>query len=388
MFNSSIENCQPEQETGSDMQPIEPPSSHHSTKPLVVGSTDTVGEIGGINRVHHLNFLNNNLPDKCANLIIADPPYFEVKGAFDFVWKDMKEYLQDVEKWAKECKRLLADNGTLFWYGHARNIAYAQVIFDMHFNLINNLVWNKGDFMGLEESEGLRSFAPCTERILMYGARTETYHTELGLINNDFENYLPIRNWIKSEREKIPHSLIYLNKHIFGYDNGKDGVAGNKLSPFKANWQFPDKENYNKIKDWCFKNNYDAFQKPYEELRAEYELLRKEYEELKVKYEDMRRPFQNYFKLKEVLDFSNEATKTGAKYDHDTVKPETLTRALIMTCSRPNDLVVVPFAGSGTEVAMSVKEGRRAIGFDIESKYVEMSNKRVSEILRQPTLFT
>ena len=25
-------------------------------------------------------FLNNNLPDKCANLIIADPPYFEVKG--------------------------------------------------------------------------------------------------------------------------------------------------------------------------------------------------------------------------------------------------------------------------------------------------------------------
>ena len=267
MFNSSIENCQPEQETGSDMQPIEPPSSHHSTKPLVVGSTDTVGEIGGINRVHHLNFLNNNLPDKCANLIIADPPYFEVKGAFDFVWKDMKEYLLDVEKWAKECKRLLADNGTLFWYGHARNIAYAQVIFDMHFNLINNLVWNKGDFMGLEESEGLRSFAPCTERILMYGARTETYHTELGLINNDFENYLPIRNWIKSEREKIPHSLIYLNKHIFGYDNGKDGVAGNKLSPFKANWQFPDKENYNKIKDWCFKNNYDAFQKPYEELR-------------------------------------------------------------------------------------------------------------------------
>ena len=33
--------------------------------------------------VVHSNFLNNNLPDKCANLIIADPPYFEVKGAFD-----------------------------------------------------------------------------------------------------------------------------------------------------------------------------------------------------------------------------------------------------------------------------------------------------------------
>ena len=333
-----------------------------------------------VNKIHNINFLDNTLPDKCANLIIADPPYFEVKGAFDFIWSDMKAYLQDVEKWCLECKRLLADNGTLFWYGHAKNIAYAQIIFDKYFNLINNLVWDKGSFMGLEESEGLRSFAPCTERILMYGNKTETYHTELGLQNNDLNNYTKIRNWIKSERVKIPHSLIYLNKHIFGYDNGKDGVAGNKLSPFKANWQFPDEVNYNKIKEWCFKNNYDAFQKPYKELRKEYEELRKEYEEL-------RRPFANCFKLQEIFRFSNEAVKVGAKYDHDTVKPETLTRALILTCSRPNDLVVVPFAGSGTECAMAVKEGRKTIGFEITEKHAKMSNDRVQNILRQPSLF-
>ena len=326
-----------------------------------------------VNKIHNINFLDNTLPDKCANLILADPPYFEVKGEFDFIWKSFNDYLQDVEKWAFECKKLLADNGTLFWYGHAKNIAYAQIIFDKYFNLINNLVWDKGSFMGLEESEGLRSFAPCTERILMYGNKTETYHTELGLQNNDLNNYTEIRNWIKSEREKIPHSLIYLNKHIFGYDNGKDGVAGNKLSPFKANWQFPDEVNYNKIKEWCFKNNYDAFQKPYDELRKE--------------YEELRRPFTNIFKLQEIFRFSNEAVKTGAKYDHDTVKPETLTRALIMTCSRPNDLVVVPFAGSGTECAMAVKEGRKTIGFEITEKHAKMSNDRVQNILRQPSLF-
>ena len=40
--------------------------------------------------VIHRDFLNNNLPDKCANLIIADPPYFEVKGAFDFVWNSLR----------------------------------------------------------------------------------------------------------------------------------------------------------------------------------------------------------------------------------------------------------------------------------------------------------
>ena len=81
--------------------------------------------------------------------------------------KTFDDYLKDVEKWCLECKRILADNGTLFWYGGSKNIAYAQIIFDKHFNaLINNLTWNKGSFMGLEESDGLRSFAPCTERIL------------------------------------------------------------------------------------------------------------------------------------------------------------------------------------------------------------------------------
>lgn len=84
--------------------------------------------------------------------------------------------------------------------------------------------------------------------------------------------------------------------------------------------------------------------------------------------------------------FDQEAHITG-KYDHDTCKPETLTRALILTCSRPNDLVLVPFAGSGTEVAMAIKEGRQAIGFDVEEKYCQMSNDRIKKVLSMPELF-
>jgi DNA modification methylase len=74
-----------------------------------------------MNTVHNIDFLNNDLPDKCANLIIADPPYYKVKGDFDFIWKTFEDYLADVEKWAIECKRLLADNGTLLWYGDLIN---------------------------------------------------------------------------------------------------------------------------------------------------------------------------------------------------------------------------------------------------------------------------
>ena len=89
-----------------------------------------------LNTVHHVDFINNRLPDKCANLIIADPPYFRVKGDFDFIWDSFEDYLKDVEKWAIECKRILADNGTLFWWGDAKKIAYSQIIIDKHFNCL------------------------------------------------------------------------------------------------------------------------------------------------------------------------------------------------------------------------------------------------------------
>jgi site-specific DNA-methyltransferase (adenine-specific) len=91
-------------------------------------------------------------------------------------------------------------------------------------------------------------------------------------------------------------------------------------------------------------------------------------------------------KLEEVFEFSQQSSITK-NFDHETKKPEKLTRALILTCSRKNDLVVIPFAGSGTEVAMSIKEGRKAIGFDINSKYVEMSNKRIKTFKDAPSLF-
>ena len=318
-----------------------------------------------VNKIHNINFLENTLPDKCANLIIADPPYFEVKGDFDFIWKSFNDYLQDVEKWAIECKRLLADNGTLFWYGHAKNIAYAQVIFDIHFNLINNLVWDKGSFMGLEESEGLRSFAPCTERILMYGSKAQD---TTGLKEVEMEYVAPRNPFameLKKARLKKGVSINQVAEYGKFYGNVNHGGA---VTNWERGYNVPLKEQWQIL---C------------ENLPIE----RKEYEELRKEYEELRRPFANYFKLQEIFRFSNEAVKTGAKYDHDTVKPETLTRALIMTCSRVNDLVVVPFAGSGTECAMSVKENRKTIGFEITEKHAKMSNDRVQNILRQPSLF-
>ena len=314
-----------------------------------------------LNKIHNIKFEKNTLPDKCAKLIIADPPYYKTKGEFDFIWKDFESYLKDVEVWAKECKRLLADNGTLFWYGGSKNIAYAQIIFDKHFNLLNNLTWNKGSFMGLEESESLRSFAPCTERILMYANKEDNF-----VVDN-------LQKYLLSEFKKCGKPVSFYKK-LCGFTGNQPYNWFTPNNNGKAQWAFPTKEHYLKLKITGF------FQKEYEQLKKEYEILKQEREEL-------RRPFNNKFNLQEILNFSNEAAKTGAKYDHDTIKPEKLTRIFIQTCSRENDLVVVPFSGSGTECAMSAKEKRPFIGFEVTEKHVEMGNKRCYKILSEPTMF-
>ena len=47
----------------------------------------------------------------------------------------------------------------------------------------------------------------------------------------------------------------------------------------------------------------------------------------------------------------------------------------------------MPFAGSGTECAMAVKENRNFIGFEINEKHVNYGNKRTDIIKAQPSLF-
>jgi DNA modification methylase len=327
-----------------------------------------------LNKIYHLDNREGlkQLPEKCANLIISDPPYFEVKGEFDFVWKSFDEYLEFMEGQAQLYKRILADNGTLFVYGHAKRIAYVQTIFDKYFTLINNAVWDKGSFMGLEESEGLRSFAPCTERLLMYGSVAQDL-TGLQTIERE---YVAPRNpfaiELKKARLKKGVTINEVAEYGKFYGNVNHGGA---VTNWERGYNVPLKEQWAIL---C--ENLPIERKEYEDLRKEYEDLRKE-------YEDLRRPFDNLFNLQEVLRFPNEQAKTGAQYDHDTVKPEKLTRALILTCSRPNDLVVVPFAGSGTECAMAAKEGRRFVAFETTEKHVNMANKRVELIKIQPNLF-
>ena len=70
---------------------------------------------------------------------------------------------------------------------------------------------------------------------------------------------------------------------------------------------------------------------------------------------------------------------------HPCQMPESLLRRIIAVSSNPGDCVLDPFSGSGTTPAVSYQLGRNYLGVEISEKYVENSNKRLTQLKKQPS---
>jgi len=326
-----------------------------------------------LNKIYNMDALEfmKQVPDKYFGLIYIDPPYFEVKGDFDFIWSSFDEYLKWVESLAVEFKRILADNGSLFIWGHAKKIAYTQIIFDKYFNLENSLVWEKKDSMQFQyySPDLARSFNTHNERCLFYS--NEVDMTGLEMIT---EEYIKPRNpFALYLREEFKRAGVS-NKEIAALFPSKTGG----LTGCVSNWLNGDnvitEEQYNTVRDFL---NGDY-------LRREYEALRREYEALRREYEDKRRPFYNGSKVTDVLRFSQESHITR-NHDHPTQKPPTLTAELLRVTTRKDSKVYIPFCGSGTEAEQCKSLGIDWVATEIEPDYVAIANKRLEAV--QGSLF-
>jgi len=91
-----------------------------------------------------------------------------------------------------------------------------------------------------------------------------------------------------------------------------------------------------------------------------------------IKDEDVNEP------LKKVVRIITDKDKK--MYEHPTIKPLELIRRLIRNSSKENDIVLDCFLGSGTTAVACILENRKYIGFEINKKYFDIANKRISEI--------
>jgi DNA modification methylase len=100
-----------------------------------------------------------DLPDRCADLIFADPPYFlqlqnelrrpnnTVVDAVDDEWDqftDWAEYDAFTREWLRECQRVLKNTGTLWVIGMYHNIyRLGTIMQDLGFWMLNSVIWEK-----------------------------------------------------------------------------------------------------------------------------------------------------------------------------------------------------------------------------------------------------
>ncbi|WOV91100.1 MAG: DNA methyltransferase [Candidatus Zeuxoniibacter abyssi] len=154
----------------------------HQIKPLLGAASKITGGCGGDDwRIicgDSLKILPR-LPEKSANLIFADPPYnlqlknklyrpnmTKVSGVDDD-WDKFESfdvYDEFCRAWLLECRRLLADDGTLWVIGSYHNIGrLARLMQDIGYWLLNDVIWKKSNPM--PNFRGVR-FTNATETLL------------------------------------------------------------------------------------------------------------------------------------------------------------------------------------------------------------------------------
>ena len=73
---------------------------------------------------------------------------------------------------------------------------------------------------------------------------------------------------------------------------------------------------------------------------------------------------------------------------HSTQKPEKLLYNVIISSTKPNDVILDPFFGTGTTGAIAKKLGRRFIGIEREEFYIRHAEKRIQNIVPEIDLFS
>jgi len=211
------------------------------------------------------------LPDASVDLVIADPPYYRMKGSFDFIFQSVSEYLDWCRIWAAECYRILKPTGAFYCWGSC------QMIDKLSVHVFDRFGWAKQNLIVWNFATGRPGKSTYRHEIEFMWFYSNPYH-------------------------EINHDSIRIPYHAGGERDKRKNPKGKTCGDV---WECP-------------------------------------------------RVMPNY----------KEATKLP------TQKPEKLSERILLASSSPGDLVMIPFAGSGTEAASCIKKGRNFIAAENNPIYV------------------
>lgn len=233
--------------------------------------------------------LLKKLPAKSVDLIIADPPYFKIKGEFDFKWKTVEEYIEWNKTWIKECNRILKGTGSFYLWGA----------------------------IGYNRGYALPRLAQWIEE----------------------ENLFKIINWITQRNTR-------------GYANGKFFMRAREELVFMTH---ADSKNY------TWNNSYTNEKSQRKDLGSNNKPRKNKY----------KRCSDVWCDISEASQSKNQQFKLENRSTFPTVKNLELCDRIINSSSNMNDLVLIPFAGSGSEIISCINNNRNFIASELNQTYVD-----------------
>lgn len=325
----------------------------------------------------------DDLPDASVDAVITDPPYFRiVKNEWDNQWPDLTAFCAWCRTVAEKLARVMRPNASLVWFADDKTVAYIQVTLDSVFSLVNNMVWDKVFISSNPSLQTVRSFLPCTERMLFYEHKAATGAAATGLeaIHSRPDCFASIKAYLRAERDKLKAKTGLKGKAWLEYMRNLTGSTSFSHYFQDSQFEIPSREAYQKLQTTGF------FARPYdspagEGLRNEYEGLRTEYEGLRTEYEALRRPFFADADAKEILRYPS----MRSDMIHPTQKPVPLLKMLINRITRPGALILDPFAGSCSLAVAAHETRRRYLCIDRDLDMVQKAARRVENETKQKT---
>lgn len=130
------------------------------------------------NKLFNMNCIEymKSLPDNIIDLVIADPPYFEICGEFDYCWNDVDEYIEWCKLWIKEVHRILKPTGSFYlWGAIGYNRGYA--LFKLADWIETNGIFNVRNWITQRNTRGYGSVKGymCAREELIFMTKSDDY---------------------------------------------------------------------------------------------------------------------------------------------------------------------------------------------------------------------
>ena len=291
-----------------------------------------------------------------VDALITDPPYFKVKDdEWDNQWDKAADFLAWMGGWVDEVKPILAPHASVWVFASPAMTSSVERLIGDRFKVLNSIRWVKeAGWHQKIELEAQRRFTTPWEGLIFaeqYGADSTTKEGMWASVHE------PIRLYLNALRVEAGMTIQEVNEAWQAMRGSKGQTPGHWFS--QSQWLMPTPEHY----EW---------------LQGLLGVRGREYEDLRREYEDLRRPFQisERENNSDVWTFDPVQGYTGK---HPCEKPIGMMEHIIKTSTREGHTLLDPFAGSGSTLRAAKNLGRKAIGFEIEEKYCEITAKRLAQ---------